>query len=112
MEGIEMSEYSEYYLNNPYEAKVDYKIEDEYIEDKIEEAADNQDFVWELLAEQYVDFELTQTTLRAMFKSYVTRMHTTKQEYKDKADADLLLFTKALMSAMYKTTTDLVEEQG
>ena len=107
-----MSEYSEYYLNNPHERKVDYEIEDEYVEDKIEEAADNKDFVWELLAEQYVDFELTQTTLRAMFKSYVTRMHTTKQEFKDKADADLLLFAKSLMSAMYIETTELVEEQG
>ena len=45
-----------------------------------------------------------------MFKAYVTRMHTTKQEFKDKADADLLLFTKSLMAAMYKETTDLVEE--
>ena len=107
-----MSDHYEYYLNNPYEAKVDYTIQDEYVEDKIEEAADNKDFVWELLAEQYVDFELTQTTLRAMFKAYVTRMHATKQDAKDKADDDLLLFTKALMVAMYETTTDLVEEQG
>ena len=34
----------------------------------------------------------------------------TKQESKDKADADLMLFTKALMAAMYAKTTDLVEE--
>ena len=105
-----MSDHYEYYLNNPYEAKVDYIIQDEYVEDKIEEVADNKDFVWELLAEEYVDFEVTQTTLRAMFKAYCRRMHTTKQEYKDKADADLLLFTKALMAAMYETTTELVEE--
>jgi hypothetical protein len=39
-------------------------------------------------------------------------MHTTKQEFKDKADADLLLFAKSLMSAMYIETTELVEEQG
>jgi hypothetical protein len=110
MEGLEMSDYYEYYLNNPYEAKVDYTIQDEYVEDKVEEVADNKDFVWELLAEEYVDFDLTQTTLRAMFKSYVKRMHTTKQESKDKADADLMLFTKALMAAMYAKTTDLVEE--
>ena len=110
MEGMEMSDHYEYYLNNPYEAKVDYTIQDEYVEDKVEEVANNKDFVWELLAEQYVDFELTQTTLRAMFKSYVTRMHATKQERKDKADADLLLFTKALMAAMSETTTELVEE--
>ncbi len=107
-----MSDHYEYYLNNPYEAKVDYTIQDEYVEDKIEEAADNKDFVWELLSEEYVDFDVTQTTLRAMFKSYVTNMHSTKKETKDKADANLLLFTKALMSAMYETTTNLVEEQG
>ena len=110
MEGMEMSDHYEYYLNNPYEAKVDYTIQDEYVEDKVEEVADNKDFVWELLAEEYVDFDVTQTTLRAMFKSYVTRMHTTKQENKDKADADLLLFTKALMRAMYEVTIELVEE--
>jgi hypothetical protein len=91
---------------------VDYTIEDEYIEDKIEEAADNKDFVWELLADQYVDFDVTQATLRAMFKSYVTRMHAYKQDDKDKADADILLFTKSLMEAMYQATTELVEEQG
>jgi F0F1-type ATP synthase gamma subunit len=112
MEGMEMSDHYEYYLNNPHERKVDYEIEDEYIEDKIEEAADNKDFVWELLAEQYVDFELTQTTLRAMFKSYVTKMNATKQADKDQADADLLIFTKALMGAMYQTTVELVEEHG
>ena len=110
MEGMEMSDHYEYYLNNPYEAKVDYTIQDEYIEDKIEEVADNKDFVWELLSEEYVDFDVTQTTLRAMFKAYVTRMHTTKQESKDKADADLLLFTKSLMAAMYAEATNIVEE--
>ncbi len=107
-----MSDYYEYYLNNPYERKVDYVIQDEYIEDRIEEVSDNKDFVWELLAEEYVDFDVTQTTLRAMFKSYVTRMHAYKQEAKDKADADLLLFTKSLMAAMYKETTNIVEEEG
>jgi hypothetical protein len=110
MEGLEMSDYYEYYLNNPYEAKVDYTIQDEYLEDKIEQAGDDKDFVWELLAEEYVDFDLTQSTLRAMFKSYCKRMHTTRQESKDKADADLMLFTKALMAAMYQKTTELVEE--
>lgn len=110
MEGMEMSDYYEYYLNNPHERKVDYEIQDEYIEDKIEEIADDKDFVWELLADEYVDFDVTQTTLRAMFKLYVTRMHTTKQEAKDKADADLLLFTKSLMAAMYAEATNIVEE--
>jgi hypothetical protein len=37
-------------------------------------------------------------------------MHAYKQEAKDKADADLLLFTKALMAAMYQKSTELVEE--
>jgi len=105
-----MSDHYEYYLNNPYEAKVDYTIQDEYVEDKVEEVADNKDFVWELLAEEYVDFDLTQTTLRAMFKSYIARQHAYKQEAKDKADADLLLFTKALMRAMYEASVELVEE--
>jgi hypothetical protein len=106
-----MSDHYEYYLNNPYERKIMDAIEDQDIEFKIEETADNKDFVWELLAEQYVDFELTQTTLRAMFKSYVTRMHATKQEKKDKADADLLIFAKGLMAAMYQETVGLVEEK-
>lgn len=107
-----MSDHYEYYLNNPYEAKVDYTIQDEYLEGEIEEAADNKDFVWELLADQYVDFDVTQATLRAMFKSYVTRMHATKQEAKDKADADILLFTKSLMIAMYDATSKIVEERN
>ena len=110
-----MSDYYEYYMNNPYEKKfIESYITaiDENRENEIEEAADNKDFVWELLAEEYVDFDVTQTTLRAMFKSYVTRMHAYKQEAKDKADADLLTFAKSLMAAMYKETTELVEEQG
>ena len=106
-----MSDHYEYYLNNPYEAKMDYTIQDEYIEDKIEEAADNKDFVWELLSEEYVDFEYTQTTLRAMFKSYVVKMHSTKQQAKDDADKDLLIFAKGLMAEMYLKTVKIVEEQ-
>ena len=107
-----MSDYYEYYLNNPYEAKVDYTIEDEYIEDKVEEAADNKDFVWELLADQYVDFEVTTATLRAMFKSYCNRMNATKQSDKDDADKDLLIFTKGLMAAMYEAATEIIVERG
>ena len=107
-----MSDYYEYYLNNPHERKVDYVIQDEYLENEIEEAADNKDFVYELLADQYVDFDLTQTTLRAMFKSYIARQHAYKQEAKDKADADLLLFTKALMQAMYEASAKIVTERG
>lgn len=107
-----MSDHYEYYLNNPYEAKVDYIIQDEYLESEIEEAADNKDFVWELLADQYVDFDVTQATLRAMFKSYVTRVHATKQDDKDKADEDILLFTKSLMIAMYDATSEIIEQRS
>jgi F0F1-type ATP synthase gamma subunit len=107
-----MSDHYEYYLNNPYEAKVDYTIEDEYIEDKIEEAADNKDFVYDLLADQYVDFDVTTATLRAMFKSYCNRMNATKQSDKDDADKDLLIFTKSLMAAMYEAATEIIVERG
>jgi hypothetical protein len=107
-----MSDHYEYYLNNPHERKVDYVIQDEYLEDEIEELADNKDSVWELLADEYVDFDITQTTLRAMFKSYIARQHAYKQEAKDKADADLLLFTKSLMRAMYEASAEIVTERG
>jgi hypothetical protein len=107
-----MSDHYEYYLNNPHERKVDYVIQDEYIEGEIEEAADDKDFVWDLLADQYVDFDLTQTTLRAMFKAYVTRIHSTKQDAKDTADAALMLFTKSLMVAMYDATSKIIEERS
>jgi len=110
-----MSDYYEYYMNNPYEKKfIESYVTamDENRENEIEEAADNKDFVWELLADQYVDFDVTQATLRAMFKAYVTRMHAYKQDDKDKADADILLFTKSLMVAMYDATSKIVEERG
>jgi hypothetical protein len=107
-----MSEHYEYYLNNPHERKVDYVIQDEWLEGEIEKAADNKDFVWELLSEEYVDFEFTQTILRAMFKIYVARMLATKQQAKDDADKDLLIFAKSLMAEMYKETVEIVEERG
>ena len=107
-----MSDYYEYYMNNPHERKEDMPSDMEWLEDEIEEAADNKDFVWELLSEEYVDFEYTQTTLRAMFKSYVAKMHSTKQQAKDDADKDLLIFAKGLMAEMYLKTVEIVEEQG
>ena len=85
-------------MNNPYE----------WIEEEIEEAADDSEFVYELLADQYVDFEVTKSVLRAMFKSYVTGMHTTSKEKREEADKDLLIFTKGLMAAMYEATNDIV----
>ena len=104
-----MSDHYEYYLNNPHERKVDYVIEDEYIEDKIEEAADEENFVYDLIADQYVSFDISNATLRAMFKAYCSRMHSTKQGAKDKADADLMLFTKSLMSAMYDAAGSIID---
>lgn len=107
-----MSDYYEYYLNNPYERKIMDSYFDAMEENRqyeIEDAADENTFVYDLLADEYVDFELTKTTLRAMFKAYCSRMHNTKPDAKDKADADLLLFTKSLMSAMYEAAGDIVD---
>ena len=107
-----MSDHYEYYLNNPYEKK----IMDSYLtameenrEYEIEKAADEENFVYDLIADQYVDFDLSNATLRAMFKAYLNRMNATKQDAKDKADADLLLFTKSLMAAMYDSAGSIVD---
>jgi hypothetical protein len=110
MEGMEMSDYYEYYMNNPHEIPGDDEMHNpyEWIEDEVEEAADDGQFVYDLLADEYVDFEVTKSVLRAMFKSYVTRMHATKQEKIDEADKDLLIFTKGLMAAMYEATNEIV----
>jgi hypothetical protein len=95
-----MSEYYEYYLNNPHEIPAE-DDDMEWLENAIEDAADEDAFVAELLFDEHVDFDLTKATLRAMFKSYCKRMHSTKKDVKEEADADLLIFTKSLMSAMY-----------
>jgi hypothetical protein len=110
-----MSDHYEYYLNNPHEKKVmdRYLTEmDEQRDYEIEEAADEDNFVYDLIADQYVDFDLSNATLRAMFKSYINRMNATKQDAKDRADADLLLFTKSLMSAMYEAAGDIIDSRN
>jgi hypothetical protein len=110
-----MSDYYEYYLNNPHEKKVmdSYLTAmDENRDYEIEEAADEENFVYDLIADQYVDFDLSSTTLRAMFKSYCNRMNATKQEDKDTADKDLLLFTKSLMSAMYDAAGGIIDSRN
>jgi hypothetical protein len=106
-----MSDHYEYYLNNPHE--VPAKDDDmEWVEDAIEDEADKFNFVYDLLADEYVDFELTRTTLRAMFKSYCTRVHSNKKDVKEQADKDLLIFTKSLMSAMYAAAEDIIIQRG
>ncbi len=85
---------------------------DENRDYEIEEAADEENFVYDLIADQYVDFDLSSTTLRAMFKSYCNRMNATKQEDKDTADKDLLLFTKSLMSAMYDAAGGIIDSRN
>jgi hypothetical protein len=103
-----MSDYREYYLNNPHEIPTDMPEDNEWLENEIEDAADEDAFVAELLFDEYVDFDVTKATLRAMFKSYCRRMHSTKKGAKEEADADLLIFTKSLMSAMYIAAEDIV----
>ncbi len=106
-----MSDYREYYLNNPHE--IPSEDDDmEWLENAIEDAADEDTFVAELLFDEYVDFDLTKTTLRAMFKAYCKRNHSTKLGAKEEADADLLLFTKALMRAMYTEAWNIVAERS
>ena len=104
-----MSDHYEYYLNNPHERDEDMPNDMEWLEDEILDAANDGTFVYDLLADQYVDLDVTTATLRAMFKSYCNRMNATKQDAKDKADADLLLFTKSLMAAMYDAAGSIVD---
>jgi F0F1-type ATP synthase gamma subunit len=107
-----MSDHYEYYLNNPHERDEDMPNDMEWLEDEILDAANDGTFVYDLLADQYVDFDLSSTTLRAMFKSYCNRMNATKQEDKDNADKDLLIFTKSLMAAMYEAATEIIIERS
>jgi hypothetical protein len=107
-----MSDHYEYYLNNPHERDEDMPSDMEWLEDEILDAANDGTFVYDLLADQYVDFEVTTATLRAMFKSYCNRMNATKQSDKDDADKDLLIFTKGLMAAMYEAATEIIVERG
>ena len=107
-----MSDHYEYYLNNPHERDEDMPNDMEWLEDEILDAANDGTFVYDLLADQYVDFDVTTTTLRAMFKSYCNRMNATKQEDKDNADKDLLIFTKSMMAAMYEAATEIIIERS
>lgn len=108
-----MSDYYEYYLNNPHEIPAEDDDMYEWLENEIEDAADlENDFVTDLLFQEYVDFDITKATLRAMFKAYCTRMHSTKQGAKDKADQDLLIFTKSLMGAMYDSASEIINERN
>ncbi len=103
-----MSDYREYYLNNPHEIPAEDN-DMEWLENEIEDAADLEDeFVTDLLFQEYVDFDVTKATLRAMFKAYCTRMHSTKPGAKEEADKDLLIFTKSLMSAMYDSANEII----
>ena len=106
-----MSDHYEYYLNNPHEIPAE-DDDMEWLENAIEDAADEDAFVAELLFDEYVDFDLTKATLRAMFKSYCKRIHSTKKGAKEEADADLLIFTKSLMSAMYTQASEIVAERS
>jgi hypothetical protein len=102
-----MSDHYEYYLNNPHEVPAE-DDDMEWLENAIEDEAEKDKFAVELLFDEYVDFDVTKATLRAMFKSYCKRMHSTKKGAKEEADADLLIFTKSLMSAMYIAAEDIV----
>jgi hypothetical protein len=106
-----MSDHYEYYLNNPHEVPAE-DDDMEWLENAIEDEAEKDKFAVELLFDEYVDFDVTKATLRAMFKSYCKRMHSTKKGAKEEADADLLLFTKSLMSAMYIAAEDIIIQRG
>jgi hypothetical protein len=106
-----MSDHREYYLNNPHEIPAE-DDDMEWLENEIEDAADEDAFVAELLFDEYVDFDVTKATLRAMFKSYCKRMHSTKPSAKEEADKDLLIFSKGLMAAMYTVAEDIITERN
>lgn len=106
-----MSDYYEYYLNNPHEIPAE-DDDMEWLENAIEDAADEDNFVAELLFDECVDFDVTEGYLRAMFKAYCTRMHSTKPGAKEEADKDLLIFSKGLMAAMYTVAEDIVNERN
>jgi hypothetical protein len=107
-----MSDFYEYYLNNPHEIPEGDDDMYENYENEIENMADEDAFVYELLADEYVDFDVTKAILRSMFKAYCNRMHTTKQQDRDDADKDLLIFTKGLMGAMYEASFDILVKRN
>ena len=87
----------------------DIYIRDEARQNKIEDLADEGDCVWDLLEMEYVDAAQAKATLRAMFKSYCTKMHSTKENDKKQADHDLMIFTRSLMQSMYEAAGDIVD---
>ena len=87
----------------------DIYMVDEARQNQIEDLADEGDCVWDLLEMEYVDATQAKATLRAMFKAYCTRMHSTKPNAKEQADHDLIIFTKSLMQSMYEAAGDIVD---
>jgi hypothetical protein len=106
-----MSDYREYYLNNPHEIPAE-DDDMEWLENAIEDAAEEDAFVAELLFDEYVDFDVTKSILRAMFISHCRRIHSNKPSIKEQAEKDLLVFAKALMSAMYTQASEIVAERN
>ena len=87
----------------------DIYMVDEARQNEIEDLANEGDCVWDLLEMEYVDAAQARATLRAMFKAYCTRMHSTKANAKKQADHDLIIFTKSLMQSMYEAAGDIVD---
>jgi hypothetical protein len=106
-----MSDHREYYLNNPHEIPAE-DDDMEWLENAIEDAADEDAFVAELLFDEYVDYDVTKEYLRAMFKSYCVRLHSTKKDAKENAEKDLLIFAKGLMASMYTAAEEIVAERS
>ena len=106
-----MSDHYEYYLNNPHEVPAE-DDDMEWLEDAIEDEAEKDKFAVELLFDECVDFDVTKDYLRAMFKAYCSRVHSTKPGAKEEADKDLLIFSKGLMAAMYTVAEDIIVERN
>jgi hypothetical protein len=106
-----MSDYREYYLNNPHEIPAE-DDDMEWLENAIEDEAEKDAFAVELLFDECVDYDVTKECLRAMFKAYCKRVHSTKPGDKEEADKDLLIFSKGLMAAMYTNAEEIITERG
>jgi hypothetical protein len=106
-----MSDHYEYYLNNPHEVPAE-DDDMEWLENAIEDEAEKDAFAVELLFDECVDYDVTKECLRAMFKAYCKRVHSTKLGDKEEADKDLLIFSKGLMAAMYTNAEEIITERG
>jgi hypothetical protein len=106
-----MSDHREYYLNNPHEIPAE-DDDMEWLENAIEDAAEEDKFAVELLFDECVDFDVTKDYLRSMFKAYCKRVHTINLNQKFEAEKDLLIFTKGLMAAMYTVAEDIIVERN